>query len=309
MTFLEFAEKVLEEAQIPMKTSEIWAYGVRKGYDEQLGTKGKTPWDSMSSRLYVDVRDNPDSIFRAHGRRPKKFYLESFRDTDALIEKSEKAEIAQVEKEEKELKKNDYLEKELHPVLAYYAYYHLRCFSKTINHSKSTKKEFGEWVHPDMVGCYFPIEDWDPVVTNLSKTVGSPAIKIYSFELKRKVTLANLREVFFQTVSNSSWANESYLVTGELATDEELNNELKRLSASFGIGVIRLDVQDPDNCEVIFPSRTRENLDWETMNKLSMNKDFTEFLSRINNDLNSSEIRKEWYDTVLDREKLTAKFK
>jgi hypothetical protein len=309
MTFLELAEKVLEENQIPMKTGEIWAYGVEKGYDKEVNSSGKTPWSTLAAQIYVNVRDNPKSLFGATGSRPKKFYLKSFSNIDELIEKAEKEEIIKVETEEKELKKKSYLEKELHSILAYFAYYYLRCYTKTINHSKSNKKEFGEWVHPDMVGCYFPIEDWSSEVNELSNTVGSPAIKIYSFELKRKVTFANLREVFFQTVSNSTWANESYLVTGELAVDDELNNELKRLSTSFGIGVIKLDVDDPDNSEILFPSRTSENLDWETINKLTMNKDFTAFLKRINNDLKSREIRKEWYDKILDKEKLVEKFK
>lgn len=309
MTFLELAKKVLEENQIPMKTGEIWAYGVENGYDEKVNSSGKTPWSTLAAQIYVNVRDNPQSPFGATGTRPKKFYLKSFKNIDDLIEQAEKEEINKVATEEKELKKKSYLEKELHSVLAYFSYYYLRCYTKTINHSKSNKKEYGKWVHPDMVGCYFPLEDWSSEVNELSNTVGSPAIKIYSFELKRKVTLANLREAFFQTVSNSTWANESYLVTGELAAEDELNDELKRLSTSFGIGVIKLDVEDPDNSEILFPSKTSESLDWETINKLTMNKDFTEFLKRVNNDLKSREIRKEWYDKILDKEKIIEKFK
>ena len=81
----------------------------------------------------------------------------------------------------------------------------------------------------------------EPVTSQGPSGFGNASIKIYSFELKRKVMLSNLREVFFQTVSNSSWANESYLVTAELSNDEDLMIELKRLSTSFGIGVIKLD--------------------------------------------------------------------
>ncbi|NJK84579.1 MAG: hypothetical protein HC912_13130 [Saprospiraceae bacterium] len=309
MTFLELAEKVLKETQVPMKTSEIWEYGVKKGYTQQLNSSGKTPWNTLAAQVYVNVRDNNNSIFGATENSPKKFYLKAFKNIDLLIEQSEKDEIAKIETEEKELRQKNYSEKELHPVLAYFAYYHLRCYTRTINHSKSSKKTFGEWVHPDMVGCYFPIEDWATEVNELSSTVGNPAIKIYSFELKRKVTLTNLREIFFQTVSNSSWANESYLVVAEVAEDEDLTNELKRLSTSFGIGVIKLDINDPDNSEFLYPAKVSEYLDWETMNKLTMNKDFTEFLKRINNDLKGREIRKEWYDSILDKEKLTQKFK
>ncbi len=309
MTFLELAKKVLEETQVPMKSAEIWEYGVKKGYTQQLNSSGKTPWSTLAAQIYVNVRDNHNSLFSATENRPKKFYLKSFENIDLLIEQSEKEEVIKTEIEEKELKKASYLEKELHSVLAYFAYYYLRCYTKTINHSKSNKKVFGEWIHPDMVGCYFPIEDWATEVNELSNTVGKPAIKIYSFELKRRVAFTNLREAFFQTVSNSTWANESYLVIAELAEDDELIDELKRLSTSFGIGVIKLNINDPDNTEILFPAKTSEHLDWETINKLTMNKDFTEFLKRVNNDLKSREIRKEWYDSILDKKSIVQRFR
>ena len=197
-----------------------------------------------------------------------------------------------------------YLEKDLHPFLVQFAYFHLKCYTKTINHSKSTKKEFGEWVHPDIVGCNFPIGDWSSEVLNLSSAIGNNSIKIISFELKRDLNLGKLRENFFQTVSNSSWANESYLVAAEISNNEDFLSELTRLSTSFGIGVIRLDIEDPLSSEILLPARTRDNLDWETINKLTLNRDFKEFLKRIKNDISSTEIRKEEYDKILEPEEL-----
>ena len=49
-------------------------------------------------------------------------------------------------------------------------------------------------------------------------------------------------------------------------------------------------MEDPDNSEILFPPRISESLDWETINKLTMNKDFVKFLKRINNDLRNQEI-------------------
>ncbi len=309
MTFIELAEIVLKEIQIPLKASDIWHEAVKRGYDQKLSSVGKTPGATLAARLYVQVRDNPNSLFKATGNRPKKFYLTSFKNIYKLIQEAENEEITHIEDEKLALQKSAYLEKDLHPLLAYYAFYFLRCYTKTINHSTSTKKEYGEWVHPDMVGCYFPIEEWSREVNDLSHTMGSPAIKLYSFELKRQVSLVNLREVFFQTVSNSSWAHESYLVTAELSGDEEFMTELKRLSVSFGIGVIKLDKEEPDDSEILLPARTRVVLDWETINKLTMNKDFTQFLKRINNDLKSREIIKEKYDKIVEKDGLMANFR
>jgi uncharacterized protein len=74
--------------------------------------------------------------------------------------------------------------------------------------------------------------------------------------------------------------------------------ELRRLTASFRIGVIRLAVDYPDSSEVLFPARERESLDWDTVNKLTMNKDFLELVTRVKNDLQTKEIRSEHYDRI-----------
>jgi hypothetical protein len=165
-------------------------------------------------------------------------------------------------------------------------------------------------VHPDIIGCYFSFSDWKEEVVEVSSLTGNASIKLYSFELKRELSLSNLREAFFQAVSNSSWANEGYLVAAEIDNDEEFRNELKRLSTSFGIGVIKIDVTEPDSTEVIFPARSKDLVDWETVNKLAgMNPDFLEFLKRVKVDMSSHEIRKEMYDHVLEKEELIKSIK
>ncbi|HQH86746.1 MAG TPA: hypothetical protein PKX49_13550 [Anaerolineaceae bacterium] len=193
--------------------------------------------------------------------------------------------------------------------MVYYGFYYLKAHLKTINHSKSEKRYFGEWVHPDIVGCYFPFRDWENEVMDVSELVGKSTIKLYSFELKRELSFVNLREAFFQAVSNSSWANEGYLVAANIDKEEEFMSELERLSAAFGIGVIRLDIDDPDSSEVLLPARAKDSIDWETVNKVAgMNPDFSEFLRRIKNDMRSREIRKEMYDVVMGKDELVGSF-
>lgn len=70
-----------------------------------------------------------------------------------------------------------------------------------------------------MVGVYFPVEDWESEVIDISKEIGSIGIKLFSYEIKRELNFNNLRESYFQAVSNSSWANEGYLVAAEVETD------------------------------------------------------------------------------------------
>lgn len=155
-----------------------------------------------------------------------------------------------------------------------------------------------------MVGCYFPLDEWKSEVFEFSSAIGNVSVRLSSFEIKRELNFSSLRESFFQTVSNSSWADEGSFVASEISKDEDFLNELKRLSTSFGIGVIRINIEDPDSTEVLFPAKFKEYLDWDAVNKLAMNPDFREFLKRVKNDISSKEIRKDLYDKILSKEEL-----
>lgn len=303
ITFLQLAKKVLSEENRPISATEIWKIAVDKGQDLLVESKGKTPWATMGARLIVDVRDNEHSEFTSIGARPKLFLLKSQK------EKMDTSPDEIAQHKPKELQKSSYLEKDLHSLMVYYGAYYMKIYLKTIHHNKSSKKEFGEWVHPDLVGCYYPFSDWDAEVVDVSNLLSSSAIKLYSFELKRELNFNNLRESFFQAVSNSSWGNEGYLVAAEIEKDEEFQNELTRLSTSFGIGVIELNTEDPDSSKTILPAQSRDRVDWDTVNKIAnMNSDFKDFLKRIKIDTTSQEAHKDKYDPVLDKEVLMEKF-
>lgn len=301
LTFKELSKKVLEEEKRPLTTEEIWNIAVKKGFNKLCDTQGKTPWRTIGAQIYVDIRDNPKSIFVKIDSKPRKFFLRKL---------ASESELKKIEKEEKSKinvpKKMKYQERELHPFLAYYARVYMDAYTKTIYHEKSKKKNFNQWLHPDMVGVCFPmIEDWSNEVIDLAKELGSSSVILYSFELKREIGFHNLRESFFQAVSNSSWANEGYLVTANIEEDDRLSSELKRLSSSFGIGVIRVDIDESDSSEILLPANHRAYLDWDTINKLAgENPDFREFLKRVKTDLSSREIRKEKYDKVYEGEEL-----
>lgn len=302
MTFLELAELILNEEKKPLTSTEIWNIAVKKGYDKKLNSEGKTPWATLGAQIYVNAKDNPKSIFARTDSRPKRFYLKAMANSLNLDDNTIPDDLLPVEK-----KKFDYLEKDLHKYLTYFAYYHMHCYTKTIKHHISNKKEFGEWVHPDMVGCYFRMEDWKKEVNDFSNAIGVRSVVLYSFELKRELSFANLRESFFQCVSNSSWANESYLVAGRISEDEDFFDELSRLSASFGIGIIELDLEDPHSSGIIIQAKHKKNLDLDTVNKLAMNNDFKEFIETVKIDLTSRKIHKKEYDIVEDIEKLKVK--
>ena len=173
---------------------------------------------------------------------------------------------------------------------------------KTINHQRSKKQnKYKEWIHPDLVGVSFPVDSWNKDLIELSKEMGVLPIKLFSFELKKELVSANLRESFFQAVSNSSWANEGYLVADFLEQDSDFLEEIKRLSSSFGIGIIRLDMYNPDDSEVVIPAKPKENLDWSTINKLcNTNSDMQEFINCVKDNAKTTNIRKILYDEIFD---------
>lgn len=299
MTFLELAEKVLREEVKALTANEIWNIAIKKGYDKQLNSEGKTPWATLGAQIYVNCKDNPKTVFGKTDTRPKKFYLKAM---ESKIDLEDKTSLDGASRSKKT--KFDYKEKDLHKYLSYYCYYHLHCYTKTINHSLSSKKEYGEWVHPDMVGCFFSMEEWKKEVFDFSNALGARTINLFSFELKRELHFGNLRESFFQCVSNSSWANHSYLVAAQISDEEDFIEELSRLCASFGIGVIELNIEDPHSSDIIIPAKYKKNLDFEAINKLAMNQDFKDFIETVKIDLTSKKIHKKEYDPVYDIEAL-----
>lgn len=150
----------------------------------------------MGAQLHVSARDDEKSPFSTVGSRPKKFYLKRLKYSKEQLAEED----YEVENKGREFTFK-YTERDLHSVLSYFIYYHMKAFSKTLDHTKSSKKLFGEWVHPDMVACYFPIEEWKSEVYDLSLAMKDPPIRLMSFEIKRQLNFSNLRESFFQAVS------------------------------------------------------------------------------------------------------------
>lgn len=300
-SFLDLAYDVLKTSEKPLTYQEVWQAGDEKGLTGKIKTSGKTPWQSLGAQLYVEVRDNEQSRFIKVGRRPARFFLKERKDDvppDA---------IAKIEREEtkRKEKKTEYNERDLHPLLSYFAYANptfnrgRSIFTKTIFHEKSQRSGYNEWIHPDMVGFYLPIDDWRPDVIEFNRLSDNNSLRLFSFEIKKNLSKANYREAYFQAVSNSSWAHEGYLVSVDILQDDEFLAELERLASSFGIGIIHLDPADIDSSSILYPARGRAALDWETINKLcEQNSDFEKFLQDVKIDFESKRIHRAEFDEV-----------
>lgn len=290
----------LKKASVPLTATEIWFKAKEFGLQEKVESTGKTPWQSIGAYLYTNIKDNPDTTpFIQTSKRPARFTLKGIQQSIDHIPRVLNAPIPS---------KALFNERDLHPLLSTFVYsnQHFKCYTKTIYHERSAKEKSGKnkWLHPDIVGVYFPFDDYDHKTLKMIELFSENAIKLFSFEMKIEIDMLHLREYFFQAVSNSSWANEGYLVALKYSDDSEFYDEMRRLNNSFGIGFIRLDEKNVDQSEILLPAKVNSSLDWETINRLTEeNPDFNEFIDSINKDHQVKEVRGK-YDRVYETDSM-----
>lgn len=298
MTYFKAAEQILKIADTPLTEKQIWKRIVEKNL---MQSSGKTPWQSLSARLYVDIKKG-NSIFCIASKRPTTFWLKEYK--NKLEISSLQAKIEKEQEKEKQIKPK-FSERDLHPLLVKFVYEsEFYAYSKTIFHEQSSKSTSGRdrWMYPDVVSVHFPFsDDYKEETLNFLSTANELKCKLYSFELKIALDFGNLKEYYFQAVSNSSWANEGYLVVYK-DIDDEILTELRRLNASFGIGLIQLD-NEIEKCKIILSAKAKE-LDINTLDLLvEKNPNFKNFIKHARDDLKENRkerIQKNNYDKVLE---------
>ncbi len=153
-------------------------------------------------------------------------------------------------------------------------------FSKTIlDDLPSVNDKHQHWIHPDMVSVDFLTLKNNVSQTFLKVINQIDTFKMTSYKIVKEInTDYELKESFFQAVSNSSWANYGYLVAFEISSN--LYEEIHRLNQSFDIGVIELDA-NPYASRILYSSGYKD-LDFKTIDKLcKMNKDFEGFIEHV----------------------------
>ena len=297
-SFLELAKDVLGQENTPLSVEEMWEAADRMGLLEKLDSSGKTPVRTLSAGIYVDIKNNANTPFIQVSKRPAKFFLK---------DKNVPAQgLKRRQEETNSREKNPFRERDLHILLSSFVRLdgHFQCVTKTIYHETSRRGKNGKnkWLHPDVVGVHFPFESYTENTLKLFDILKVNPYKLYSFEIKICLNLANLRECYFQAVSNSSWAHEGYLVALRISREPEMLDELRRLNNAFGIGVIRLDAEHFMQSEILFSSKEKESLDWDTVNRLvDENRDFRNFLNDFMEDIKVGKIKSQ-YDKVYEDE-------
>lgn len=298
ISFKQLAIDVLKVTNRPMTPKQMWDFAGEQGWHERLDTfnketgqfSGKTPDVTFCRTVYTD-----NEVFECvFGTKPKQYQLKNRNNSNVLLLNDDfllnngtiTDSNTQYLKQSRH-KGSDLKEQDLHPVLCAFlknsAYF--KAYSKTIFHESSSKSTKGadRWLYPDMVAVNFEYANYQGGnVLNFIKKFDILPIKIFSFEIKRELNFSNYKESFFQAVSNSSWANEGYLVALDIKKDGQFIEALQKLSQSFGIGVIELNLTCIDDSKIVSPAKFKEKMDYSVVDELaSKNNHFKQFLKTV----------------------------
>ncbi len=230
--------------------------------------------------------------------RPRKYY-HSAKSDSAEVAAAESAGLASAPDKTGNLDNQGNAEAKLsehamYPLLAGYLLAEFGVFSKRIDEKRSSNKRGpngNRWLYPDMVGMEDLGADWHQEVRDCVNQYSDKRTKLWSFEAKLLINRSNVRECFFQAVSNSSWANFGYLVAAEIEGQDTLK-ELRMLSAAHGIGILKLDAENPAESQVLIPARENTEIDWDTANRLAVeNSDFLTYLKLVKQFYQTGEAR------------------
>ncbi|WP_305860218.1 COG2958 family protein [Helicobacter pylori] len=259
---------------------------------------GNTPDQSVSASIYTALNKGEELPFKKVQENPVLIALKGAAKEPVLSAEKISAPSAKIAHE-----------RDLHPFLTYMAINNenLKCYTKTIFHEESSKsiKGMDRWLYPDMVGVRFLHAEWsNENLIAFSKKFDTLPVKLVSFELKKEISVHNCRECYYQAISNSS--NEGYLVGRHVDThNPKLMDLLKRLHASFGIGVIDLRT-DEDKSAILLNAKYKEKIDYSVALELSdKNEKFSGFLkSVVDYDPDFPNRYKDEFDEVKKKEKL-----
>ncbi|GAA9063366.1 COG2958 family protein [Helicobacter pylori] len=265
-------QSVLEVIKESIKVTEVYDKAqelFEKGEIENMfDYGGKTPNQSVSASIYAALKKGQKLPFFKTQEKPALITLKDAAKEPVLNAQKISAPGVKIAHE-----------RDLHPFLTYMAINNenLKCYTKTIFHEESSKSPKGtdRWLYPDMVGVRFlHAELSNENLIAFSKKFDTLPVKLVSFELKKEISVHNCRECYFQAISNSS--NEGYLVGRHIDThNPKLMDLLKRLHASFGIGVIDLRTNE-DKSAILLNAKYKEKIDYTVALELSeKNEEFS----------------------------------
>lgn len=294
-TVIDFLKSHPEERFKARQIAEWMFANLREACEEKRRSSQQDLSDdaSLVQQLVAEIGANRPEIqkrepgIRTTEGRPRLYYYSSATKDDEILrpvhfdaspfvgESASKAKPAQAA----------LTEHDLYPLLCRYLHAEFGLYPKRIDEKRASNRNGPKgniWLFPDIVAMEDLGADWHKDIRACVRECGDPRSHLWSFEVKLKLNRSNVREALFQTVSNSSWANQGYLVAAEVEGADTMK-ELRLLAAAHGIGLIVLDVEDPtEGSEIRIPAKERGEVDWAGCNRLAEeNADFRDFIRSV----------------------------
>ena len=244
--------------------------------------------DALTQQIVAEIGSSRPRIektghIKTTESRPRRYYY------------TEQTEVSEVQNAESRLKTK---ESDLYHVLREFLSSELSVHSMRIDEKRASNMRGingNKWLYPDIVGIQDLSAKWSREIKDCVQQYSDKKTKLWSFEVKVLINKSNVREAFFQAVSNSSWANFAYLVAGELE-GAITSEELRILCGLHGVGFILLDAEDPTESQIRIPAKERYEIDWHTANRIAdENTDFLKYIKLIKQFYQTGEIDpKKW---------------
>lgn len=176
------------------------------------------------------------------------------------------------------------LERDLYPMLIEFISSEVGASAFRINEGTASNRRGpggNKWLYPDIVAIEALTRGMNKEVVGALQHSGERRARLWSFEVKRLLNRSNVREAYFQAVSNSSWASFGYLVAAEIEGADTLR-EIQMLYGVHGIGLIEIDMESPTESALRIPAREKLSIEWSMCSRLAdENRDFSAFMKRV----------------------------
>lgn len=283
------------------------ADGIVAQYPEDYVEKRQNPRfaneKAFISQVVAEIGANKDQIVKKNKHifwqdkpRPRVYWFDPDKMADDQVDSVDDVDDEEVVVEV--ISTDSLSEHDLYPILIEYLKSEHKLYCQRIDErrSKNSRGSGGnQWLHPDIVAMQPLDKEWNDLVRSCVQQGDGQSVRLWSFEVKKVITGSNIRKSFFQAVSNSSWANEGYLVATSIS-NSVVEQELRMLSALHGIGVILLNPENPSESDMTLPARARAEVDWQSVNRIVVeNEDFKDYIELVSTYYQTGRVRpRDW---------------
>lgn len=224
------------------------------------------------------------SNLRTTEGRPRRYYWTEKSEADEIQNAEQSAPMDQVANQPEQQSQAPVLERDLYPMLVEFVGSEFGASAFRINEATASNKKgpgANKWLYPDVVALEALTSGLNREVIEAVRHSGERRARLWSFEVKRLLNRSNVREAYFQAVSNSSWASFGYLAAAEIEGADTLK-EIQMLYAVHGIGLIEIDMESPTESVLRIPAREKLTIEWSMCSRLAdENRDYSQFMRKV----------------------------